>query len=118
MCIVCMCGKVDATRAWVKEAEPLRAQRALRVVPPKCEVVCVTCCFSVSQVDAPAHFIAGGRTISDIAASELVQPLVCMDVSRQCAADPLYELSVPDIEHHEALHGRIPSKVGLTTGRD
>lgn len=64
---------------------------------------------SGTHLDAPAHFIPGGRTVEAIDASRLVLPAVVIDVRARCEGNPDYALGAEDVAEHEARHGRIPS---------
>ena len=62
-----------------------------------------------THVDPPAHFIAGKRTVDQIDVREMVLPLVVLDVSRQAARDPDYQVTMDDVRAWEARHGAIPA---------
>lgn len=61
-----------------------------------------------THIDAPAHFHAGLRTVDQIDPSEMLMPLVVIDVHEKVAGNPDYTLSVDDIRAWEKRHGRIP----------
>lgn len=61
-----------------------------------------------THVDPPVHFHAGGRTLSDIPVTDMILPLVVIDVHKQVLISPDYQLQLGDIEHWEAQYGRIP----------
>ena len=71
-----------------------------------------------THVDAPMHFIEGGRSISEILPHELISNLVLIDVSNQCKLNSNYNLSVEDIKKWECDYGFIPSNslVCMRTG--
>lgn len=71
-----------------------------------------------THLDAPAHFIPGGRTVDEISAAELVVPAVVIDVREEAAADPDYRLTAERVRAFEARAGKIPqgSLVILHTG--
>jgi kynurenine formamidase len=75
-----------------------------------------------THLDAPGHFIEGGRTVDELDASELVWPAYVIDVRARMAseADDGFQLTQSDIEDYEDDHGRIPSgaMVILRTGFD
>ena len=50
-----------------------------------------------THVDAPAHFIKGGRTISDLALTDTVLPIVKIDVRESVVKDSNYQVSLEDI---------------------
>lgn len=62
-----------------------------------------------THVDAPAHFAPGGKTVDEIPVSELIMPLVVIDVHVQAARNPDYVLSMRDIRAWERAHGPIPA---------
>lgn len=61
-----------------------------------------------THVDAPAHMVAGGRTVDQLRPRELVAPLVVVDLSDEVARDPDTCLDVPHLLRWERRHGRIP----------
>jgi kynurenine formamidase len=67
-----------------------------------------------THFDAPIHWVTGrdlpDNALDTIPAADFIAPAVVIDVSRQCAADPDYLLTVADIEAWEAEHGRIPPR--------
>lgn len=75
-----------------------------------------------THLDAPGHFIAGGRTIDELDASEFVWPAYVIDVRARmaAAADDGFQLSVADIQAYERANGRIArgSMVIIRTGFD
>lgn len=75
-----------------------------------------------THLDAPGHFIEGGRTIDQLEASEFVWPAYVVDVRDRMAveADDGFQLEQSDLEAWEADHGRIPegAMVILRTGFD
>lgn len=64
-----------------------------------------------THLDAPGHFIEGGRTIDDLAAEEFVWPAYVIDVRDRVAnpdeADD-FQLTVQDIRAVERKQGKIP----------
>src|SRR5687768_15145676 len=61
-----------------------------------------------THLDVPAHFIAGGRTSEEIRLSELIRPIVVIDISERAAREPATEVTVDDLRRFERRHGRIP----------
>jgi kynurenine formamidase len=59
-----------------------------------------------THLDAPRHFSATGQTSDAIAVEQLVGDAVIVDVSRQSAADPVYEVTIDDLMAWEAAHRR------------
>lgn len=62
-----------------------------------------------THIDPPAHFAKGKRFVDDIDVREMVLPLVVLDVSRQVARNPDYQVTLADVRDWEARHGRIPA---------
>jgi len=60
-----------------------------------------------THIDAPCHFISGGRSIAELSLTELLAPACVIDVSAKVANDPDYAISVKDIELWEAKYGII-----------
>jgi kynurenine formamidase len=61
-----------------------------------------------THVDPPAHFHVGLRSVDQIDPSEMVLPLVVLDVHEKVAANPDYVLTLDDVRAWERRHGRIP----------
>lgn len=61
-----------------------------------------------THVDAPCHFNKGFRTLDQMGLTEMAYPLVVVDKSDACMANPDYELTVGDLQEWEAEHGIIP----------
>lgn len=73
-----------------------------------------------TQIDAPSHFSAGGRSLEALQAQALVVPVVVIDFRRQSALDRDAVIQPEDILRWEREHGRIPAgaAVALYTGWD
>jgi kynurenine formamidase len=73
-----------------------------------------------THMDAPAHFVAGGRTVDAIAAAELVVEAAVIDAREACERDPDHAVGADEIEAFESEHGRLPrgGAVLLCTGWD
>jgi kynurenine formamidase len=71
-----------------------------------------------THIDAPIHFAQGRPTVDRIPLQRLVGQAVIVDVTAKADADPVYQVTVADIEQAEARDGRIPSDaiVLLRTG--
>jgi len=63
---------------------------------------------SGTHMDAPGHFVSGGRFSPEITPEELIVPIVVVDVTARAAADPDTMLLVDDLTRFERRHGRIP----------
>ncbi len=61
-----------------------------------------------THADAPIHFAENGRTIDQIPLEEWMGPAVKINVTRRCAENRDYLLSVEDIEAWEKEYGKIP----------
>ncbi|WP_203715840.1 cyclase family protein [Asanoa siamensis] len=61
-----------------------------------------------THVDAPGHFVAGGRLATDIRIDELVAPVVVVDIARRAARDPDTTVTVDDLLAYERRYERIP----------
>ena len=61
-----------------------------------------------THIDPPAHFHEGLRTVDQIPPTEMVLPLVVLDVHAKVAKNPDYTVTVEDVKAWEAAHGRIP----------
>ncbi len=71
-----------------------------------------------THVDPPSHFHAGLTALDELPVSEMVLPLVKLDISLAVAADADACVTLADVEAWEARHGRIPDGafVALCTG--
>jgi kynurenine formamidase len=63
-----------------------------------------------THLDAPGHFIEGGRTVDELLATDLVWPTYVIDVRDRMARvdDDAFQLTVNDIKRYERKNGRIP----------
>ena len=61
-----------------------------------------------THMDAPAHFVANGRTIPQLRLSELIAPAVVIDIAERAAKDPDTVVTPADLRAFERRHGRIP----------
>ena len=71
-----------------------------------------------THVDPPIHFAEGLRALDDIQLSEMVLPLVVIDVHEKVIADNDYQVSLEDIANWEAAHGKIPEKTFVALRTD
>ena len=60
-----------------------------------------------THIDAPIHFVEGGRWLDEIALKDLLLPLYVIDKSKKVAANPNFILSKQDILDFEAEYGQI-----------
>ena len=63
---------------------------------------------SCTHIDAPGHFIAGGRKTPQLRLRELVRPIVVVDISRRAERENDTEVTRADLRRFERRHGRIP----------
>jgi len=61
-----------------------------------------------THMDAPAHFVVNGRTTPQLRLSELVAPVVVIDIAERAAKDPDTVVTPADLRAFERRHGRIP----------
>ncbi len=62
-----------------------------------------------THVDPPIHFIADGRTLDQLPVSEMILPLVVIDISARVESDPDTVPRLADLEAWESRHGLIPA---------
>ncbi len=60
-----------------------------------------------THLDSPVHFAKGRHTVDEIPLQQLMGAAVVIDVTRQCASNPDYLVSVADIEDWEKRNGKI-----------
>ena len=63
---------------------------------------------SGAHMDAPGHFVEGGRLSPEITLQELIVPIVVIDISSRAARDPDTAVTVDDLRRFERRRGRIP----------
>jgi kynurenine formamidase len=63
---------------------------------------------SGTHMDAPGHFVIGGRLSPQITPQELFVPIVVIDISARAESDPDAVVTVDDVRGFERRHGRIP----------
>lgn len=63
-----------------------------------------------THVDPPIHFIEGLRTLEDINLTEMILPLIVIDVHQHVEASPDYQISMEDVRAWEEIHGIVPEK--------
>lgn len=61
-----------------------------------------------THIDAPAHFMAGGRLLSDIPQKERYLPLYVLRLEEKVAQNPGYAVTTEDIKAFEDRNGAIP----------
>jgi kynurenine formamidase len=63
---------------------------------------------SGTHMDAPGHFVPGGRSSPEITLRELFVPIVVVDISKKAEDDRDATIEVDDLIRFERRHGRIP----------
>ena len=63
---------------------------------------------SGTHVDAPGHFVDGGRLVTALRPDELFAPAVVIDISERVGDVPDAIVEVRDLRRFERRHGRIP----------
>jgi kynurenine formamidase len=63
---------------------------------------------SGTHMDAPGHFVPGGRHTPEITIAELIVPVVVIDISHKVPANPDAVVTIDDLVSFERGHGRIP----------
>ena len=63
-----------------------------------------------THLDVPAHFIVGGRTIPQIRLSELIAPVVVIDIARRAERENDTEVTRADLRAFERRYGPIPRR--------
>ena len=60
-----------------------------------------------THIDAPIHFVEGGRWLDDIPLKDLLLPLYVIDKSQEVSQNNDYILTREDVLAFEAQHGQI-----------
>jgi len=68
---------------------------------------------SATHMDAPGHFVAGGRLTPEITLNELMLPVAVIDISKKARKDPDAEVTPDDLVAYERRHGRIPKHAAV-----
>jgi kynurenine formamidase len=63
---------------------------------------------SGTHMDAPGHFVEGGRLSPEITLEELLVPIAVVDISDRAEREPDTTVTVDDLRRYERRHGRIP----------
>jgi kynurenine formamidase len=71
-----------------------------------------------THLDAPMHFAKGRYSVDQIPLEQLMGSAIVIDVTKQCASNPDYLVTVGDFQSWERRYGRIPAGtiVFLRTG--
>jgi kynurenine formamidase len=68
---------------------------------------------SGTHMDAPGHFIDGGRRTPEITPRELLAPICVIDISDKVPANPDAVVERSDLTAFERRHGRIPRRAAV-----
>lgn len=68
---------------------------------------------SGTHMDAPGHFIAGGRHSPEITLDELFVPVAVIDISDRVAQNADAVVTPADLKRFERRYGRIPKRAGV-----
>ena len=60
-----------------------------------------------THLDSPVHFAKGRHTVDEIPLEQLMGPAIVVDVTKQCANNPDYQVSVADLQGWERTNGQI-----------
>jgi len=60
-----------------------------------------------THLDSPVHFAKGRHSVDEIPLEQLMGSAVVVDVTKQCAGNPDYLISVADLQNWERQNGRI-----------
>ena len=73
-----------------------------------------------THLDAPAHFVVGGRTTPQLTLDELLAPIAVIDISERAARNPDTVVTTDDLRRYERKYGRIHrgSLVAMNSGWD
>jgi kynurenine formamidase len=63
---------------------------------------------SGTHMDAPGHFVPGGRLTPELDPEELFAPVAVIDIARRAARNPDAQVELRDLRAYERRHGRIP----------
>ncbi|HEV2912307.1 MAG TPA: cyclase family protein [Pyrinomonadaceae bacterium] len=61
-----------------------------------------------THIDAPRHFAAGRQTVDEIPLEQLTGAAILVDVTRNCEANPDYQVTTDDLQAWEKKNGPIP----------
>ncbi|OLE54617.1 MAG: cyclase [Acidobacteria bacterium 13_1_20CM_3_53_8] len=61
-----------------------------------------------THIDAPVHFAQGHNTVDRIPLEQLMGEAILVDVTKQCATNHDYLISVDDFQKWEQANGKIP----------
>jgi kynurenine formamidase len=62
-----------------------------------------------THMDAPGHFVQGGRSISDFNLNELIVSACVLNITKQAQENPDYAITPDDLLNWEKQYGTIPA---------
>lgn len=62
-----------------------------------------------THVDAPIHFVKGGRTLDTLTPEDMVLPLCVIDKSKEVEKNNDFAVTLQDILEWESVNGKIPA---------
>jgi len=62
-----------------------------------------------THIDAPVHFAKGRNTLDEVPLEQLLGPAIVVDVTRECATNPDYQVTSENFQNWEQQNGRIPA---------
>jgi kynurenine formamidase len=66
-----------------------------------------------THIDAPNHYIEGGRSMAEYDIHELIVPAVVIDIRKKAQNNPDAQLTLEDVQIWEKQHGPIPKHVAV-----
>ena len=66
-----------------------------------------------THMDAPIHYVEGGRSMEAYDVRELIVRAVVIDIRKKAQDDPDAQLTLDDIQAWEKRHGRIPARAAV-----
>jgi kynurenine formamidase len=66
-----------------------------------------------THMDAPIHYIEGGRSMEAYDVGELIVPAIVIDIRKKAENNPDAQLTIDDIQKWEKLNGKISSGVAV-----
>lgn len=66
-----------------------------------------------THLDAPGHFVAGGRRTPELEPKELLIPVAVINISNRAKRNPDAVVTPDDLVRYERRHGRIPKNAGV-----
>lgn len=71
-----------------------------------------------THVDPPSHFHPNLRALDEIDVTELLLPLVVIDIHKKVRSNPDYTVTMDDVQAWEQKHGKIPASAFVALRSD